>query len=110
MLMTLFFWTINETLYEDFSKLMQTKVEMSMMGEMKIFLGLQIKQTDKEIYINQTKYVKELLKKFNMDYGKEMKTPMHLTTYLGLGKEYKKVDGIQYRGMIGPIGEEKKKD
>ena len=103
MLMTLFFWTINETLYEDFSKLMQTKVEMSMMGEMKIFLGLQIKQTGKEIYINQTKYVKELLMKFNMDDAKEMKTPMHLTTYLGLGEESKKVDGIQYRGMIGSL-------
>ena len=57
-------------LCEDFSKLMQTKFEMSMMGEMKFFLGLQIKQTPQGIYIHQTKYVKELLKKFNMSDAK----------------------------------------
>ena len=46
---------------------------MSMMRELIFFLGLQIKQTSKGIYIHQTKYVKELLKKFNMDNAKEMK-------------------------------------
>jgi len=55
-----------------------------MTGELKFFLGLQIKQTHNDIYIHQTKYVKELLKKFNMNDEKEMKTPMHPTTYLGL--------------------------
>jgi len=39
------FGAINEMLYEDFSKLMQIEFEMSMMGELKFFLGLQIKQT-----------------------------------------------------------------
>jgi len=43
---------------------------MSMMGELKFFLGLQIKKTPKSIYIHQTKYVKELLKKFKMDDAK----------------------------------------
>jgi len=66
----------------DFSKLMQTKFKISMMGELKFFLGLQIKQTSSGIYIHQTKYVKELLKKFNMNDAKEMKTLMHPTTYL----------------------------
>ncbi|RDY10491.1 Copia protein, partial [Mucuna pruriens] len=41
--------------------------EMSMMGELKFFLGLQIKQAKDEIYIHQTKYVKESLKKFNLE-------------------------------------------
>ena len=61
---------------------MQTKFKISMMGELKFFLGLQIKQTSSGIYIHQTKYVKELLKKFNMNDAKEMKTLMHPTTYL----------------------------
>ena len=74
---------------------------MSMTGELKFFLGLQIKQKSKGIYIHQTKYVKELLKKFNMDDAKEMKTPLPPTIYLGLDEESKKVDGTQYKEMIG---------
>ena len=70
------------TLCEDFSKLMQAKFEMSMMGELKFFLGLQIKKIDEGIYIHQTKYVKELLKKFKMDDAKPMKTLMHPTIVL----------------------------
>ena len=66
---------------------------MSKIREPMFFLGLQIKQTSIEIYIHQTKYVKEFLKKFNMNDAKEMKTPMHPTTYLKLDEESKKVDG-----------------
>jgi len=47
------FGTTNEMLYEDFSKLMQTKLNMSMMGELQFLLGLQIKQTTNGIYIHQ---------------------------------------------------------
>ena len=46
-----------------------------MMGELKFFLELQINQIDEGIYIHQTKYVKELLKKFKMDDVKQIKTP-----------------------------------
>ena len=73
---------------------------MSMMGELKFFLGLQIKQTDKGIYIHQTKYMKELLKKFKMDDTKPMKTPMHQTIVLGLDEDSKQVDEKTYKGMI----------
>ena len=53
-----------------------------MIGELKFFLGLQIKQTPNGIYIHHTKYMKELLKKFNMNDAKELKTRMHPTIYL----------------------------
>ena len=76
---------------------------MSMMRELKFFLGLQIKQTPNGIYIHQTKYVKKLLKKFNMNHAKEVKTPMHPTTYLGLDEVSTKVDETQYRAMIGSL-------
>ena len=66
------FGATNEMLCEDFSKLMQTEFKISMIGELKFFLGLQIKQTPQAIYIHPTKYVKELLKKFNMSDAKEM--------------------------------------
>ena len=74
-----------------------------MMGELKFFLRLQIKQTPKGICIYQTKYVKELLKKFNMNDAKEIKTPMHPMTYLGLDEESTKVDGTRYRAMFGAL-------
>ena len=83
------FGATNNSLFEDFSKLMQAEFEMTMMRELKFFLGLQIKQIDEGIYIHQTKHMKELLKKFKMDDAKQMKTPTHPTTVLGLGKESK---------------------
>ena len=94
------FGATNEMLCEDFSKLMQTEFKISMIGELKFFLGLQIKQTPQAIYIHPTKYVKELLKKFNMSDAKEMKTLMNPTTYLGLDEESTKVDGTQYKAMV----------
>ena len=71
------FGATNELLCKDFSNLMQSEFEMSMMGELKFFLGLQVKQTKEGIYIHQQKYTKELLKKFKMNDAKPMKTPMH---------------------------------
>ena len=97
------FGATNESLCKDFSKLMQAEFKMSMMEESKFFPGLQIKQTDEGIYINQTKYMKELLKKFKMDDAKQMRTPMHPTIVLRLDEELKKVDEKTYRGMMGSL-------
>lgn len=55
---------------------MQTEFEMSMVGELSYFMGLQINQLDKGIFISQIKYVKEMLKKFNMEDNKLVSTPM----------------------------------
>ena len=94
------FSATNEIFCKDFFKLMETEFEMSVMGELKFFLRLQIMQTPNGIYIRQTKYVKDLLKKFNMNDAKEMKTTMHPTTYLGLDEESIKVNETQCREMI----------
>jgi hypothetical protein len=50
----------------DFAIEMQKEFEMSMLGELSFFLGLQISESDKGIFISQTKYIKEMLKKFIM--------------------------------------------
>ncbi|RDY10691.1 hypothetical protein CR513_04761, partial [Mucuna pruriens] len=63
--------------------------EISMMGELKFFMRLQIKQIY-YIYIHQTKYVKELLRKFKLEDCKTMSTPMHPTSVLGLKDANKK--------------------
>jgi len=58
------FGSTNELLCKEFSSCMSIEFEMSMMGELKYFLRLQIKQNEEGIFINQAKYVKDLLKRF----------------------------------------------
>nr|KYP61748.1 Retrovirus-related Pol polyprotein from transposon TNT 1-94 [Cajanus cajan] len=97
------FCATNENLCQEFSMLMQDEFEMSMMGELKFFLGLQIVQTDEGVKIHQTKYTKELLKKFKMKDAKPMTTPMHPSTTLGLDEESPEVNSTMYRGMVGSL-------
>ncbi|KAK1685811.1 hypothetical protein QYE76_046659, partial [Lolium multiflorum] len=59
------------------------KFEMSMMGELKFFLGFQVRQLEKGTFISQEKYVKDMLKKFNMTNASPMKTPMPVKGQLG---------------------------
>ena len=97
------FGATNEKLCQVFSKHMQDEFEMSMMGELTYFLGLQIKQTNEGIFINQTKYTKELLKKFSMDTATTYDTPMHIKTKLEKEEDKPNVDNKLYRGMIGSL-------
>ena len=97
------FGSTNENLCKDFSKLMQGEFEMSMMGEMTFFLGLQVKQTKEGIFISQAKYTKELLKKYGMDKAKPIATPMSPTTKLEKDENGKAVSEKVYRGMIGSL-------
>ncbi|RVW69440.1 hypothetical protein CK203_062792 [Vitis vinifera] len=60
----------------EFSKCMHSKFEMSMIAELNFFLGLQIKQLKEKTFINQAKCIRDLLKRFNMEEAKTMKTPM----------------------------------
>ena len=61
------FDSTNKLLGKEFSSCMSKEFEMSMMGELKYFLRLQIKQNEEGIFINQVKYVKDLLKRFGYD-------------------------------------------
>ncbi|GJS18822.1 retrovirus-related pol polyprotein from transposon TNT 1-94 [Tanacetum coccineum] len=67
---------------DEFAKIMDDEFEMSMMGELNFFLGLQIKQMKDGIFFNQSKYIKEMLKKFGLEESKPMKTPMSSDTKL----------------------------
>jgi len=80
---------------------MQDEFEMSMMGELKFFLGIQINQSKDGVYVHQTKYTKDLLKKFKLEDCKVMNTPMHHTCTLSKENIGSKVDQKLYRGMIG---------
>ncbi|GJQ96112.1 retrovirus-related pol polyprotein from transposon TNT 1-94, partial [Tanacetum coccineum] len=88
---------------DDFAKIMHDEFEMSMMGELNFFLGLQIKQMEDGIFFNQSKYIKEMLKKFGLEESKPMKTPMSSDTKLTKDEECESVDSTKYRGMIGSL-------
>ncbi|GJW49138.1 retrovirus-related pol polyprotein from transposon TNT 1-94 [Tanacetum coccineum] len=88
---------------DDFAKIMHDEFEMSMMGELNFFLGLQIKQLEDGIFFNQSKYIKELLKKFGLKGSKPMKTPISTETKLIKDVEGESVDDTKYRGMIGSL-------
>ena len=76
------FGSTNEKLCKDFESCINKEFEMSMMGELNCFLGLQIKQRGDGIFINQAKYTRELIKKFGLEDAKICKTPMAATTKL----------------------------
>ena len=97
------FGATNTSLCEEFSNLMSNEFEMSMMGELTFFLGLQIKQCQDGIFINQSKYINELLKKYKMDQAKHAKTPMATNEKLDLDQDGKPVSEKVYRGMIGSL-------
>ncbi|GJW91969.1 retrovirus-related pol polyprotein from transposon TNT 1-94 [Tanacetum coccineum] len=92
-----------QDLCDDFSKIMHDEFEMSMMGELNFFLGLQIKQLEDGIFFNQSKYVKEMLKKFGLENAKPIKTPMSSETKLTRDEEGEPIDNTKYRGMIGSL-------
>ncbi|RVW40379.1 Copia protein [Vitis vinifera] len=80
---------------------MHSEFEMSMMGELNFFLGLQIKQLKEGTFINQAKYIRDLLKRFNMKEAKTMKTPMSSSIKLDIDEKglwYPKGDNFELIG------------
>ncbi|GKC86616.1 retrovirus-related pol polyprotein from transposon TNT 1-94 [Tanacetum coccineum] len=97
------FGSTYQELCDDFSKIMHDEFEMSMMGELNFFLGLQIKQLEDGIFFNQSKYVKEMLKKFGLEDSKPIKTPMSSKTKLICDEDGEPINDTKYRGMIDSL-------
>nr|GEW69813.1 hypothetical protein [Tanacetum cinerariifolium] len=83
--------------------LMVKRFEMSMMGEMKFFLGLQVNQFSNRIFINQSKCILDILKRFGMENCDTVPTPMVEQAKLKLDLVGKPIDHIDYRSMIGSL-------
>ncbi|GJS14692.1 retrovirus-related pol polyprotein from transposon TNT 1-94 [Tanacetum coccineum] len=94
---------VDNTLFTKKKSLNLIIFELSMMGELNFFLGLQIKQMEDGIFFNQSKYIKEMLEKFGLEDSKPMKTPMSSDTKLMKDKECESVDSTKYQGMIGSL-------
>jgi hypothetical protein len=83
--------------------MMSREFEMSMIDELNFFLGFQIKQMDHGTFVSQDKYLKDILKKFDMENCKLNKTPMVTNARLNLDVKGKPVDQSLYRSMIGSL-------
>jgi hypothetical protein len=97
------FGSTNQSFCDVFSKIMTDRFEMSMIGELKFFLGFQIKQLEDGTFFSQTKYTHNILKKFGMDKAKPIKTPMGTNGHLDLDMGEKLVDQKVYRSVIGSL-------
>nr|GEX60990.1 retrotransposon protein, putative, unclassified [Tanacetum cinerariifolium] len=86
-----------------FSDLMKSCFEMSMMGEMTFFFGLQVNQSPSGIFINQSNYVNYILKKYGMNTCDIIGTPMDIKDKLDLDHIRTPVDATKYRSMIGAL-------
>ncbi|GJV92357.1 putative ribonuclease H-like domain-containing protein [Tanacetum coccineum] len=88
---------------DEFEALMKSRFQMSSMGELTFFLGLQVKQKEDGIFISQDKYVAEILKKFDFANVKTASTPIETQKPLVKDEEASDVDVHLYRSMIGSL-------
>nr|GEZ15200.1 hypothetical protein [Tanacetum cinerariifolium] len=97
------FGSTNKDLCKAFEKLMKDKFQLSSMGELTFFLGLQVKQKQNGIFISQDKYVAEILRKFGLTDGKSTSTPIDTEKPLLKDPDGEDVDVHTYRSMIGSL-------
>nr|GEU35104.1 retrovirus-related Pol polyprotein from transposon TNT 1-94 [Tanacetum cinerariifolium] len=95
------FGSTNKYLCKAFEKLMKDKFQMSSMGELTFFLGLQIKHKKDEIFISQDKYVAEILRKFGLIDGKSASTPIDTEKPLLKDLDSEDVDVHTYSDYVG---------
>jgi hypothetical protein len=84
-------------------EIMEKEFQMSMMGELTFFLGIQVKQMKKGTFVHQAKYTEDLMKKFNMAELRSMSTLLSTATVLDLDENGEAIDQREYRSMIGSL-------
>ena len=97
------FGSDDEEMSKEFARLMQQEFEMSMLGELNFFLGLQIIQSNDGIFIHQSKYINDMLKKFQFEDCKLVSTPMTVGCKLSKEDDSRDADQRTYRSMIGSL-------
>ncbi|GJT29435.1 uncharacterized mitochondrial protein-like protein [Tanacetum coccineum] len=97
------FASTNTAMCDEFANQMTNRFKMSMIGQMSFFLGLQISQSPKGIFINQSKYVSEIVKKYGLHTTDSIDTPTIENKKLDEDLQGKPVDATLYRDMIGSL-------
>ncbi|KAK1415001.1 hypothetical protein QVD17_30770 [Tagetes erecta] len=97
------FGSTSSSMCKEFEEIMKSRFQMSSMGEINFFLGLQVKQSADGIFINQSKFVEKLLKKFKMQDCQTIRTPFDANCKIQPDPKGKSVDQTLYRSMIGSL-------
>ena len=97
------FGSTSTSMLDEFVKCMSSTFEMSMVGELSYFLGLQIRQLHDGIFISQKKYANNLVKKFELENAKHLRTPMGSSQKMSREDVGEDVDNTLYRSMIGSL-------
>ncbi|XP_021986569.1 uncharacterized mitochondrial protein AtMg00810-like [Helianthus annuus] len=97
------FGSTNDVLCGDFERVMHEKFEMSAIGEMTFFLGLQVQQTEFGIFIHQTKYVGDILSRFQMSDTMSTGTPFAKNHGITLDLKGESIDSSLYCTMFGSL-------
>ncbi|GJT29940.1 retrovirus-related pol polyprotein from transposon TNT 1-94 [Tanacetum coccineum] len=97
------FASTTHELCDQFLKIKCSKFKMLMMGKILFFLGLQISQSPRGIFLNESKYALESLKKYGMESSDPVDTPMVEKSKLDEDNQGKAVDPTHYRGMVGTL-------
>ena len=87
----------------EFFEEMKKEFEISMVGELTFFLGLQVKQKKEGIFISQEKYSRNIVKKFGLDSKKHASTPIISSTKLNVDSFGVEVSPTLYRSIIGSL-------
>ncbi|KAJ3691578.1 hypothetical protein LUZ61_020742 [Rhynchospora tenuis] len=93
----------NNKMIEKFKLEMSKEFEMTDLGLMSYFLGLEVKQDKSGIFVSQEAYAKDVLKRFKIDYCNPVCTPVESRTKLSRYDEGKAVDATQYRSLVGSL-------
>ncbi|GKE81667.1 retrovirus-related pol polyprotein from transposon TNT 1-94, partial [Tanacetum coccineum] len=97
------FASTNTAMCNEFANQMKNKFKMSMMGQMSFFLGLQISQSPRGIFIKQSKYASEIVKKYGLITTDSVNTPLVEKSKLDEDLQGKQIDATLYHGMIGSL-------
>ncbi|GKB86272.1 putative ribonuclease H-like domain-containing protein [Tanacetum coccineum] len=97
------FGSTKKSLCVEFEQMMHKRFQMSSIGELTFFLGLQVQQKEDGIFISQDKYVADILKKFDLVTVKAASTPIETNKALLKDEEAEDVDVHLYRSMIGSL-------
>jgi len=94
------FGATHDSFSHEFANEIKYEFEMSMIGELNFFLGIQVKQYDNGIFISQSKYARDIVKKFGIEGKSHARTPMSTSVKISSDSAGKCVDSTLYRSMI----------
>jgi isopentenyldiphosphate isomerase len=93
----------SHSLVSSFQEMIENEFQISIMGELTFFLGIQVKKTKQDTFVHQAKYTKDHVKELNIDELKPMSTMMSMATSLDPDENGEAVDQREYMSMIGSL-------